>query len=266
MPSGGKTSAFPPGPRPDLESHGFAPEFVPTAAEQRLTLFTHIVRAFGITIALMINAILFVPFFFLGILPVLIKKRFRSSPVYSLLVTSLNGKAKRTRGIFYSHDHRHTQSQDGDVSPLLLSADTSVSDFAPYREHAVIFRDVREDFARLPGPMIEFPSIVGGYATYDGPVVTQSRIPSCGSSYNGSSRGSRKSDNGMGGTAEDEALMMKSTHPVDFLNGTPKFGSRHASSLKIPGHGQDAGGNVLIKREKTWENLQEAVYPTSKLL
>src|SRR5277367_2561130 len=133
MPSGGKASASH-GPRSDLESHGFAPEFIPTAAEQRLMLFTHIIRAFGITIALMINAIVFVPFFVFGILPVLIKERFgkTSNSVHAPLAPgSPNSKTDRSRGIFFSHDYHRTKSPNRDVSPLLLSAETSISDFAP---------------------------------------------------------------------------------------------------------------------------------------
>jgi len=269
MPSRGKTSAFHPGPRSDLESHGFAPEFIPTAAEQRLMLFTHIIRAFGITIALMINAIIFIPFFVFGILPLLIKKRFGSSPSYPLLgSTNFNDKTERSQGIFFSHDHDRTKSPNGDVSPLLLSADTSISDFAPYRERAAIFRDVQEDLPRLPGPMIDFQSTVGGYPANDRPTiqVTRPSTPNTGATSNRSSHGSTKSDDGIEDTAEDECLVMKNTNSVDLLAGSPKFGSGHASGLDIPGHGPDTGGNMVMKREKTWENLQEAVYSTAKLL
>jgi hypothetical protein len=255
MPSGGKTSAFHPGPRSDLESHGFAPEFVPTAAEKRLMLFMHIIRAFGITLALMINAIIFVPFFVFGILPVLIKERFGkiSTSVYSpLALTSPNGKTERLRGIFFSRDHHRIKSTNGDVSPLLLSADTSISDFAPYGDRPIIFP----------------PSVLGSCATYDGPTarVPQPHIPGCGYTYNGNSEACAQPDSTSEDTSEDEGLMMKKTHWVDLLKGTPRYGGGLASGLKVPGHGQDISGNTVMKREKTWENLQEAVYPTSKLL
>jgi hypothetical protein len=269
MPSRGKTSAFHPGPRSDLESHGFAPEFVPTAADQRLMLFTHIIRAFGITIALMVNAIIFIPFFVFGILPLLIRKRFGSSPSYPLLgSTNFNDKTERSQGISFSHDHHRTKSPNGDVSPLLLSADTSISDFAPYRERAATSGDVQEDLPRLPGPMIDFPSTVGGYPANDRPTiqVTRPSTPNTGATSNRSSHDSTKSDDGIEDTVEDECLVMKNTNSVDLLAGSPKFGSGHASGLDIPGHGQDTGGNTVMKREKTWENLQEAVYPTAKLL
>jgi hypothetical protein len=259
MPSGGKTSAFHPGPRSDLESHGFAPEFVPTAAEKRLMLFMHIIRALGITLALMINAIIFVPFFVFGILPVLIKERFGkiSTSVYPpLALTSPKGKTERLRGII--------KSTNGDVSPLLLSADTSISDFAPYGDRPIIVPNIREDFPPLPGPVLEFPSVLGSYATYDGPTtqVPQPHIP--GSGY--TSEACAQPDNTSEDTSEDEGLMMKKTHWVDLLKGTPRYGGGLASGLKVPGHGQDISGNTVMKREKTWENLQEAVYPTSKLL
>jgi hypothetical protein len=265
MPSGGKTSAFHPGPRSDLESHGFAPEFVPTAAEQRLILFMHIIRAFGITLALMINAIIFVPFFVFGILPVLVKERFGkiSTSVYSpLALTSPNGKTERLRGIFFSRDHHRIKSTNGDVSPLLLSADTSISDFAPYGDRPINFPNIREDFPPLPGPVAEFPSVLGSYATYDGPTtqVPQPHIPGSGS------EACAQPDTTSEDTSEDEGLMMKKTHWVDLLKGTPRYGGGLASGLKVPGRGQDISGNTVMKREKTWENLQEAVYPTSKLL
>ena len=271
MPSGGKSSAFHPGPRSDLESHGFAPEFIPTAAEQRLMLFTHIVRAFGITIALMINAIVFVPFFVFGILPVLIKEHFikTSSSVYPYLAPkNPKGKKGRAQGIFFSHDHRHTKSRNGDVSPLLLSADSSISDFAPYGDRPTIFCDVREDLPRLPGPVIDFPSVLGGYATYDGSTVqvTQPHISSSDCTYNGSSQSCAQSDARTEDTSEDEGLMMKDTHSVGMWEGTSKYGGSVASGLKVPGRGQGVAGNTVMKREKTWENLQEAAYPASKLL
>lgn len=266
MPSRAKTSAFHPGPRSDLESHGFAPEFVPTAAEQRLHLFTHIIRAFGITIALMINAIIFVPFFVFGILPLLIKKHFGVTPDDPLLApTSLSSRTERSQGIFFSRNHRRTKSPNGDVSPLLLSADTSISDFAPYGERAAIFRDVQGNYARLPGPVIDIPSVIGRYATCDEPVihVTQPSTPGLGFTPYGSSRGSAKSDDGTEGMTDDEGLVMKNGHSVHLLVGTSKFGSGHTSGLNIPGHGPDAGGNTVMKREKTWENLQD---PNSKML
>jgi hypothetical protein len=271
MPSRGKTSAFHPGPRSDLESHGFAPEFIPTAAEQRLMLFTHVIKAFGITIALMINAIFFVPFFVFGILPVLIKERLGkiSTSVYPPLApTSPSGKKGRARGIFFSHDHQRTESPNGDVSPLLLSADSSISDFAPYGDRPTILSGVREDFPPLPGPMIEFPSVLGGYATYDGPAVqvTQPHIPGTNCIYNGNPESYAQLDNTAEYTSEDEGLLMKGTYSVDLLKGTPRHGGCLASGLKVPSHGQSVSGNMVMKREKTWENLQEAVYPTSKLL
>jgi hypothetical protein len=229
-------------------------------------LFTHVIRAFGITVALMINAIVFIPFFVFGILPLLIKKRFGSSPSYPLLgSTDFNDKTERSQGIFFSHDHHRTKSPNGDVSPLLLSADTSISDFAPYRERAAIFRDVQEDLPRLPGPMIDFPSTVCGHPTNDRPIIQVTR-PSTPNANTTNSHGSTKSDDEIEDTVEEDCLVMKNTNSVDLLAGSPKFGSGHASGLNIQGHGQDTGGNMVMKREKTWENLQEAVYPTTKPL
>lgn len=275
MPSEGKPSAFHPGPRSDLEYHGYAPEFVPTAAEQRLMLFTHIVRAFGITIALMINAIVFIPFFVFGILPVLIKehlkKRFDkilTSVSPRLTPASPNGKKERALGIFSNHDHRLTKRPNGDVSPLLLSADSSISDFAPYGERAIIFRDIKEDFPQLSTPVVEFPSGLAGFPNYEGPVVqiTQPHVKSSGCISQENSQGCAQPDNTIEDTSEDEGLMMKATHSVDLLEGTPKYGGGVASGLKVLGRGQGVAGNTVMKREKTWENLQEAVYPTSNLL
>jgi hypothetical protein len=234
-------------------------------------LFTHIVRAFGITIALMINAIVFVPFFVFGILPVLIKEHFikTSSSVYpSLAPDNPKGKKEHARGIFFSHDHHHTKSPNGDVSPLLLSADSSISDFAPYGDRPTIFCDVREDLPSLPGPVIDFPSVLGGYATYDGPTVqvTQPHIPSSGCTYDGSTQGCAQSDTTTEVASEDEGVMMKDRHSVDLWEGSPKYGGGVASGLKVPGRDQGVAGNTVMKREKTWENLQKAVHPASKLL
>jgi hypothetical protein len=237
MPSRGDTSAFHTDPRSDLESQDFAPEFVPTAADQWLRLFTHILRAIGFIIALTFNAIIFVPFFVFGILPNFIKKCFNSTTVHPTLAPrNINGPKERSRGIFYSHGRRRIQSPDSDVSPLLLSADTSVSDFAPYGQRAASFRDTQDTFAQLPDPMIDFPSIAGGFATFDGPTITVTQPPTPSLAYTpyGSSRSSAKSDDGM----EDEGLVMKNTHSVDLLVGKPKFGKGHASGMNIPGHGQ----------------------------
>jgi hypothetical protein len=266
MPNGGKTSAFHPGPRLDLESHGFAPEFIPTAAEQRLMLFTHIIRAFGITIALMINAVIFVPFFVFGILPVLVKNHFSQNSIFvypPLAPTSPNGKKERARGIFFSHGHHRTESPNGDVSPLLLSADSSISDFAPYGDRPTIFCDIREDLSRLPEPVIDFPSVLGGHAIYDGPSVqvTQPHTSSSSCPDNGSPQGFTPPDSTTEDASEDEGLMMKETHSVDLLEVTPEYGGGVASGLKVPGHGHGVTGNTVMKREKTWENLQEAVRP-----
>jgi hypothetical protein len=233
-------------------------------------LFTHIIRAFGITIALMINAIIFLPFFVFGILPVLVKKSFGkiSTSVYPPLApTNLNGIVERSRGKFLSHGKYRTESPNGDVSPLLLSADSSVSDFAPYGDRAIIFCNFRDDFQRLSGPGFDLPSVLGGYATYDGPTtqVTQPRVPRSDCTGTGNSQDCTKPDNAIEDTSEDEGLLMKGTHSVDSLNGTR---SRRglASGLKVPSHDQGVGGNTVMKREKTWETLQDAVYPTSKLL
>src|SRR5271165_3169124 len=91
----------------DLESNTFGPEPLLTASDQRLILFSHIIRAFGITIALVINAIIFTPFFIFGILPILLKTHFSkiSTSIYPRLApTTSNDVLVHPKRIFLSHD------------------------------------------------------------------------------------------------------------------------------------------------------------------
>jgi hypothetical protein len=116
--------------------------------------------------------------------------------------------------------------------------------------------------------VVEFPSGLAGFPNYDGPKVqiTQPHVKGSGCISQENSQGCAQTDNTIEDTSEDEGLIMKATHSVGLLERTPKDGGGVASGLKVLGCGQAVAGNTVMKREKTLENLQEAMYSNSKLL
>lgn len=247
----------------DLESNSFPPERV-TASEQRLILLSHIVRTFGIGVALIINFIVFIPCFIFGILPILIKKRLGkiSTSDYPNLTpavpTSVPVYPKR---IHLALAQFRYQLPSADISPLLLSADSDFNNIPGLGTDLRIRSAVPDYLPRLSPFPYEFPNPFGAVVDHLTPTIQHIKpgfmCKDCGGKdfqHCAVPQIIAKD------TSEDEVLEMKKTVAVNSLEGTPIYGRGLTSSLMIPGGGCGEKGCNVLQRTKTWENLRHSMY------
>lgn len=262
----------------DLEANGVgrvvAPEYIDTPTEHFLVLVTHIVKAVGMTLALAINGVLFIPFFLFAILPLVLKKQFGycSRPSSSRLAASKRPMAKRD----WNHDFfgRHsgccgtgTVDQDADVSPLLLAADAGFD--------LVGFRSGKADSRSQ--------SSSSGHSNSSSPPPPSAICTRCAArihferrnlatqyvkeAYCKTGRILRTREPEDAGPSAPPTILLSHTLPaadVLMMKGCNCGGghdSAVASGLRLPGYASGMGSEerTIMKRAKTWENLQHAV-------
>jgi hypothetical protein len=254
----------------DLESNAFAPE-PPTASEQWLMLLSHIVRTFGIGFALIINLIVYVPFFIFGILPVLIKKRFgnSSNSDYPYLAPRIPNRVPPVHPIpiFFSQGQSHCELSSADISPLLLSCNSDANNIPGLGNDFGICSDDPKYFPSLTPPAYD------SLGPIDRPFIRHVRTTQTPQPYLmckdcGSKDVEHCAESHL--TVEDESvdggLTMKETRAVDSLEGTPRYGAGLASGMMIPGSSRVEEGNYVLQRTKTWENVQHAMCSSFKQL